>query len=95
MMAVPQFIGYDPFIHSIAKHSQEDDLWNTSQYRIINLHSTCVFSLIMLLACFSSWIGNSKPMFSILIPLILIKFIGVPFARPYPAYYIRVNKLDE
>jgi hypothetical protein len=94
MMIVPQLIGYDSFINSIAKYWQSDELRNTPHYKTINLRSTYVFSFIMLMACFSSWIGDSKPLFSILIPLILIKFIGIPFVRRYPKYYCQTKKSD-
>lgn len=89
----PQLLGYDPFTYAIAKQWTPEAVWKMPQFKTINLHITYVFSVIMLLACLSSFIGQGKPVFSILIPFILIIGIGIPFSRLYPAYYIK-NQLQ-
>ena len=86
---LPQLFGFDPFTYAIAKRWQPEAVWKTPQFKIINLHITYVFCGIMLLACLSSFIGAGKPLFSIIIPFILIIVIGIPFSRLYPAYYIK------
>jgi putative sterol carrier protein len=86
---LPQLFGYDPFTYAIAKQWTPEAVWRMPQFRTINLHITYVFSVIMLLACLSSFIGQGKPIFSILIPFILIIGIGIPFSRLYPAHYIK------
>jgi putative sterol carrier protein len=86
---LPQQFGFDPFTYAIAKQWQSETVWKMPQFKTINLHITYVFCVIMGLACLSSFIGEGKPIFSILIPLILIIGIGVPFSRKYPAYYIK------
>ena len=90
---LPQLLGYDPFTYAIAKQWTPEAVWKMPQFKTINLHITCVFSVIMLLAYLSGFIGQGKPVFSILIPFILIIGIGIPFSRLYPAYYIK-NQLQ-
>jgi putative sterol carrier protein len=89
----PQLLGYDPFTYAIAKQWTPEAVWKMPQFKTINLHITYVFSVIMLCACLSSFVGQGKPVFSILIPFILIIGIGIPFSRLYPAYYIK-NQLQ-
>jgi putative sterol carrier protein/putative NADPH-quinone reductase len=64
-------------------------VWNTSQFRTINLHLTYFWSVIFFVNFLSSWIGHGKPFFSILIPLIVILGIGLPVVRIYPNYYLK------
>ncbi|HYA13969.1 MAG TPA: SCP2 sterol-binding domain-containing protein [Syntrophales bacterium] len=86
---LPQLFGYDPFTYAIAKQWQPETVWKTPQFKIINLHITYVFCIIMLAACLSSFVGQGKPLFAIVIPFILILAIGIPFSRLYPFYYIK------
>jgi putative sterol carrier protein len=86
---LPQQFGFDPFTYAIAKQWTPETVWKMPQFKTINLHITYAFCGIMGLACFSSFIGEGKPIFSILIPLILIIGIGIPFSRKYPVYYIK------
>ena len=85
---IPQLIGYDPFTYVIAKQRVPEGVWNTPQFRAINLHITYFWSGLFLLACLSSYLGEGKPLFSILIPLVLICGIGLPFSWRYPDYYL-------
>jgi putative sterol carrier protein len=86
---IPQQFGFDPFTYAIAKQWQPEAVWKMPQFKTINLHITYVFCAIMLLACLSSFIGEGKPLFSIITPFILIMGIGIPFSRLYPPYYIK------
>jgi putative sterol carrier protein len=86
---LPQLFGFDPFTYAIAKQWTPETVWKMPQFKTINLHITYVFCAIMGFACLSSFIGEGKPIFSIIIPLILIIGIGIPFSRLYPAYYIK------
>jgi putative sterol carrier protein len=86
---LPQLFGFDPFTYAIAMQWQPEAVWKTPQFKTINLHITYVFCGIMLLACLSSLIGEGKPIFSIIIPFILIIGVGIPFSRLYPAHYIK------
>lgn len=86
---IPQLIGFDPFTYAIAKQWAPEATWQTPQFRTINLHITYVFSVIMLLACLSSFIGQGKPVYAVIVPFLLIVGIGIPFSRLYPSYYIK------
>jgi putative sterol carrier protein len=86
---LPQLFGYDPFTYIIAKQWQPEAVWSTPQFRTINLHITYFFSGLFFLAFLSCLLGQGKPIFAIVIPLILIIGIGIPFSRRYPAYYIK------
>jgi putative sterol carrier protein len=86
---IPQLLGFDPFTYAIAKQWQPEAVWKTPQFRIINLHITYVFSVLFFLAALSCFLGQGKPLYSIIIPLILIICIGIPFSRLYPGYYIK------
>jgi multimeric flavodoxin WrbA/putative sterol carrier protein len=86
---IPQLFGYDPFTYAIAKQMSPERVWNTPQFRIINLHLTYFWSGIFLINFFSSWLGHGKPLFSILIPLIIILGIGLPVVKIYPKYYLK------
>lgn len=88
MTLLPQLFGFDPFTYTIAKRWQPESTWKTPQFRTINLHITCVFAVIMLCAFISNVAGHGKPLYSIIIPFILILGIGIPFSRLYPKYYI-------
>ena len=50
---------------------------------------------LFLMASLSSWIGHGKPLFSIVIPFVLIIGIGLPFSREYPVYYVKKNYASE
>jgi multimeric flavodoxin WrbA/putative sterol carrier protein len=86
---IPQVFGYDPFTYAIAKQMAPERVWNTPQFRIINLHLTYFWSVLFFVNFLSSWLGHGKPLFSILIPLIIILGIGLPVVRLYPKYYLK------
>src|SRR4030066_1322256 len=86
---IPQLFGYDPFTYAIAKQMAPERVWNTPQFRAINFHLTYFWSVIFLINFLSSWLGHGKPLFSILIPLIVILGIGLPVVRIYPNYYLK------
>jgi putative sterol carrier protein len=86
---LPQLFGFYPFTYAIARQWTPETVWKMPQFKTINLHITYVFCGLMGLACLASFIGEGKPVFSILIPLVLIIGIGIPFSRLYPAYYIK------
>ncbi len=86
---LPQLFGYDPFTYTIAKMWSPEVVWNTPQFRIINLHITYFWSAVFSLATLSCWLGQEKPLFSIVLPLVFVLGIGLPFSRKYPAYYLK------
>jgi multimeric flavodoxin WrbA/putative sterol carrier protein len=86
---MPQLFGYDPFTYAVAKQMAPERVWNTPQFRTINLHLTYFWSGIFVINFLSSWLGHGKPLFSILIPLIIILGIGLPVVRIYPNYYLK------
>jgi putative sterol carrier protein len=86
---LPQLFGYDPFTYSIAKMWYPKTVWDTPQFRTINLHITYFWSAIFLLATLSCWLGQEKPLFSVVLPLLFILGIGLPFSRKYPEYYLK------
>jgi len=86
---IPQLFGYDPFTYTIAKQMAPERVWNTPQFRTINLHLTYFWSGIFFTNFLLSWLGGGKPLFSILIPLIIILGIGLPGVRIYPNYYLK------
>ena len=86
---IPQLFGYDPFTYAIAKQMAPERVWNTPQFRTINLHLTYFWSVIFFVNFLSSWLGHGNPLSSILIPLIIILGIGLPVVRIYPNYYLK------
>ncbi len=86
---VPQLFGYDPFTYTIAKQMAPERVWNTPQFRAINLHLTYFWSGIFLVCFLSSWLGHGKPLFSIVLPLVVVLGIGIPVVRLYPNYYLK------
>jgi len=86
---LPQLFGYDPFTYAIAKQMTPERVWNTPHFRRINLHLTYFWSVIFFVNFLSSWLGHGKPLFSILIPLIIILGIGLPVVKIYPKYYLK------
>jgi len=86
---IPQLFGYDPFTYTIAKQMAPERVWNTPQFRTINLHLTYFWSAIFLINFLSSWLDHGKPLFSIIIPLIIILGVGLPVVRIYPNYYLK------
>jgi len=88
---LPQLFGYDPFTYSIAKAWTPEAVWKTSQFRIINLHITYFWSAVFFLATLSCWLGQEKPLFSIVLPLIFVLGLGLPFSRQYPGYYLKTE----
>ncbi len=86
---IPQLLGYDPFTYAIAKQMTPESVWNTPHFRTINLHLTYFWSSIFFINFFSSWLGHGKPLFSILISLVLILGIGIPVVKIYPKHYLK------
>jgi multimeric flavodoxin WrbA/putative sterol carrier protein len=68
-----------------------EQVWNTTQFRTINLHLTYFWSGIFFINFLSSWLGHGIPLFSIILPLIIILGIGLPVVRIYPKYYLKKN----
>ena len=86
---VPQLFGYDPFTYAIAKQMTPERVWNTPLFRTINLHLTYFWSILFFVNFLSSGLGHGKPLFSILIPLILVLAVGLPVVKIYPKYYLK------
>jgi hypothetical protein len=86
---LPQLFGYDPFTYTIAKQTAPEAVWRTPQFRTINLRITYLWSAVFFLAFLSCWLGHGKPVYSILLPLILILAIGLPFSKLYPGYFLK------
>jgi multimeric flavodoxin WrbA/putative sterol carrier protein len=86
---IPQLFGYDPFTYTIAKQMTAEAVWNTPHFRTINFHLTYFWSVIFFINFLSSWLGHGKPVFSILIPLLIILGIGLPVVRIYPKHYLK------
>jgi putative sterol carrier protein len=86
---IPQLFGYDPFTFTIAKQMAPDRVWNTPQFQAINLHLTYFWSGIFFICFLSSWLGHGKPLFSIIVPLIMVLGIGIPVVKLYPNYYLK------
>lgn len=86
---LPQLFGYDPFTYAIAKRWYPETVWKVPQFRLINLYITYVWSYLFFFSALSSWLGHGKPVFCVLIPLILLFGIGLPFSRKYPDYYLK------
>ncbi len=86
---IPQTLGYDPFTYTIAKRMVSPQVWDTSQFRTINLHLTYFWSGIFLINFLLSALGHGKPLFSILIPLTLVLGIGIPVVKIYPNHYLK------
>ena len=86
---IPQLFGYDPFTYAIAKQMTPETVWKTPYFRTINLHLTYFWSMIFITNFFLSWLGNGKPLYSIILPLIIILGIGLPVVKIYPKYYLR------
>jgi multimeric flavodoxin WrbA/putative sterol carrier protein len=86
---LPQLFGYDPFTYAIARQWYPPTVWNTPQFKTINLHITYFWSGIFFLAFLSSWLGHGKPLFSIVLPLALILLIALPFVKMYPNHYLK------
>lgn len=86
---IPQLFGYDPFTFTIARQMAPERVWNTPQFRTINLHLTYFWSGIFLICTLSSWLGHGKPLFSIVVPLTMVLGIGLPAVRLYPNYYLK------
>lgn len=89
MAILPQLFGYDPFTYAIAKQWYPESVWGMPDFRTINIHITYVWATIFFLAFLSSAIGQGKPLFSIVIPLIMVLGIGVVFSKKYPDYYLK------
>jgi putative sterol carrier protein len=85
---VPQILGYDPFTYNIAKQITPEAVWKTPQFRTINLHLTYFWSSIFFLAFLSCWLGQGKPLYAIVVPLLIIFGIGLPAVKIYPKFYI-------
>jgi len=88
---IPQLFGYDPFTYNIAKQMAPEQVWNTTQFRTINLHLTYFWSGLFFINFLSSWLGHGIPLLSIILPLIIILGIGLPVVRIYPKYYLKKN----
>ncbi|MDI7260681.1 MAG: SCP2 sterol-binding domain-containing protein [Thermodesulfobacteriota bacterium] len=86
---IPQLFGHDPFTYAIAKQMAPERVWNTPQFRTINLHLTYFWSVIFFINFLSGWLGQGKPLFSIFVPLLIILGIGLPVVRIYPKYYLK------
>ena len=89
MSFIPQRIGYDPFTYAVAKQWYPPSVWDTPDFRLINVRITYVWSAIFLACFLSSYLGKGKPFYSIAIPFALCIGIGVIFSKKYPDFYLK------
>ncbi len=85
---LPQLFRYDPFTYAIAKQWYPETIWNTPQFRTINLHITYFWSAIFFCCFLSTWAGHGKLLFSTILPIFLNVGVGLLFSRKYPGYYL-------
>jgi putative sterol carrier protein len=89
MTILPQIFGYEPFTYAIAKHWYPESVWGTPDFRLINYRITYLWSGVFLASFLSSYLGQGRPQYSILIPFALCIGIGLVFSQKYPDYYLR------
>jgi putative sterol carrier protein len=89
MSFLPQLIGYEPFTYAIAKQWYPESVWGMPDFRLINYRITYVWSGIFLACFLSSYLGQGKPLYSIIIPFALCIGIGVVFSQKYPDFYLK------
>ncbi len=89
MTFLPQIFGYDPFTYAVARRWYPESVWGTPDFRLLNYRITHVWSGIFLACFLSSYLGDGKPLYSIIIPFALCIGIGVLFSRKYPHYYLK------
>jgi len=91
MTLLPQVFGYEPFTYTVAKQWYPESVWGTPDFRLINYRITYVWSAVFFASFLSSYLGQGKPPYSILVPFALCIGIGVVFSKKYPDYYLRVK----
>ena len=89
MTVLPQVFGYEPFTYAVAKQWYPESVWGTPDFRLINYRITYVWSAVFFASFLSSYLGQGKPPYSILVPFALCIGIGVVFSKKYPDYYLR------
>lgn len=89
MTFLPQVFGYDPFTFAIARQWYPRAVWETMDFRILNYRITYVWSGIFLTSALSSFWGQGRPFYSIVIPFSLCIGVGVIFSKTYPDYYLK------
>ncbi len=89
MTLLPQIFGYDPFTYAVAKRWYPKSVWQAPDFRLLNHRITYVWSGVFLACFLSSYLGQGKPLYSIIIPFALCIGIGLVFSRKYPDYYLR------
>jgi len=73
----------------VAKQWYPQSVWGMPDFRLLNFRITYVWSGIFFVSFLSSYLGQGKPLFSIVIPFALCLGIGVVFSRKYPDYYLK------
>ncbi len=89
MSFLPQQFGFDPFTYAVARQWYPESVWGSPDFRLLNFRITYVWSAIFLASFLSSWLGQGKPFYSIVIPFALCIGIGVVFSRKYPGIYLK------
>ncbi len=85
---LPQSLGYDPFTYAIAKQWYPESVWRMPQFRTINLHITYTWSFLFFAAACSSFFG-ARPLFAIVLPIVLVLGVGLPFSKLYPDRFLK------
>jgi putative sterol carrier protein len=89
MSFLPQLIGYEPFTYAIARQWYPESVWGMPDFRLINYRITYVWSGIFFACFLSSYLGQGRPLYSIVIPFALCIGIGVIFSQKYPDLYLK------
>ena len=89
MSILPQQFGFDPFTYAVARQWYPESVWGSPDFRLLNFRITYVWSAIFLASFLSSWLGQGKPLYSIVIPFALCIGIGVVFSKKYPGFYLK------
>jgi putative sterol carrier protein len=89
MSFLPQQFGFDPFTYAVSRQWYPESVWGSPDFRLLNFRITYVWSAIFLASSLSSWLGQGKPLYAIVIPFALCIGIGVVFSKKYPNVYLK------
>lgn len=88
---LPLLLRKDPFTYHFAKGREPEMVWQTPQFRTINLIITIVWGIIFLVSLLISIIRPVNDLFVTFLPVILQLGLGLPFTLKFPGIYLRRN----
>lgn len=85
----PPLLGKEPFTSAFARRRTDPAVWQSRQFRRINLFMSAVWAVIFSICALLSLLPD--PRGKLIAPALFAALAGIPFTRKFPAWYLAMD----